>query len=160
MKITQLAVIVAALALASSGCKKTPPNSNPQKEVPVAINEDEFYFNDATLSHSEVREHWLITLSEKNPRLYFEVIKAFLTSKKSGKMVYILREDYEGQNFYRSSFESGHGKDVISINNANKEIRFDHFNNGDGPSFMESAETIWFNKRIREINKEVDFKRF
>lgn len=122
--------------------------------------EDAYYFDGLTLSKAQIRNHWLTNLSEKNPYLYMEVIKAFIVSKKEGKTVYVLRGKDKGVPPYYISLETGNGSDVISIDHVSREVRFDHFNDADGPSVLDSAQKIWIEMKVKEINKEVDIGAF
>lgn len=117
--------------------------------------DDDYYFDGLTLSKREIREHWLTTLSEKNPHLYLEIAKAFIISRKANKVAYICRTNKNGIYVYNWSFESGHGNDVISIYGRTNEIQFDHFMDIDGPSYLDSAQKVWVDKKVKQINKEV-----
>lgn len=122
---------------------------------------DNFYLDGLVLSKSEIREYWLTSLSDKNPYLYMEVARAIIYSRKHKRTIYVLRDTSKnGMTFYYPALESGHGKDVVTIDYENKELRFDHFSDSDGPSIWDSAQKIWIDKKVKEINKEVKIFEF
>lgn len=155
----KLNYVLSLTALLAFGCSNSKTN-NQVKLPSLVTEEDNFYFDGLTLSQKEIREHWLTELSEKNPYLYMEVVKAFIVSKNTKRTVYVLKGDKGGARFYYASFDSGQGSDVISIDHKTREVRFDHFNEADGPSIWDSTQKIWINKKVKEINKEIEIGNF
>lgn len=122
---------------------------------------DDYDFEGITLSRAQVKNSWMTSLSEKNPRLYLEVAKAMMASRKMNRSIYIHKDSTNGVSYYYMSLESGGGKDLIIADYPTKEIRFDHYNESDGPSMMDTEVKIWIDMKVQNINKEAgvaDFK--
>lgn len=128
--------------------------SNKPSPQPLA-SDDDYDFDGITLSRAKVKDNWLTALSEKNPQLYVEVAKALITSRNMNRPVYILKENTNGMTFYYVSLESGGGRDTVVADYTSKEIRFDHYNDSDGPALMDSAQRLWIEKKVQMINKEI-----
>lgn len=129
--------------------------STKQETRPVVSHEDDYDFDGITLSRSKVKDAWLTTLSEKNPQLYVEVAKAMIISRDMGRTIYVHKESLNGRAFYSASFEDGGGKNVIVADYPSKEILFDHFNDSDGESLLDTANKLWIDKKVQGINKEI-----
>lgn len=151
MKTNISTTILSLLLLA--GCSRRPTME--------AQHGDDYDFEGITLSRAQVKNSWMTSLSEKNPRLYIEVAKAMISSRKMNRPIYIHKDSTNGVSYYYMSLESGGGKDVIIADYPTKEIRFDHYNESDGPSIMDTAVKIWIDMKVQNINKEsgaADFK--
>lgn len=150
MKIKSLAVLAVLSFLVLAACA--------YKQglfTQVANHEDDYDFDGITLSRTQVTDSWLTSLSEKNPRLYVEVAKALIMSRKMNRPVYIQKDSTNNFTYYYASLESGGGKDVIVADFPINQIRFDHYNDSDGPAMMDSAQQLWIDRKVQLINKEI-----
>ena len=151
MKIKSLAVLsVLALAFVIAACAYKQGLFNQ-----TSNHEDDYDFDGVTLSRTQVKDSWLTSLSEKNPRLYVEVAKAMIMSRKMNRPVYIQKDSTNNVTYYYASLESGGGKDVIVADFPIKESRFDHYNDSDGPAMIDSAQQLWIDRKVQLINKEI-----
>ncbi len=158
MKLNAL-ILLTLLVGCSNGAKK--PAELNSADFGVTVENDRLEVEGMILSKSEVREFWLTELSEKNPQLYMEVVRAIIVSRKSKRVVYVLRDkSANGLTFYYPSIESEGGKDVVMVDFVNKELRFDHFSESDGPSLWDVTQKIWADKKVKEINKELKISDF
>lgn len=166
MKIAQL-ILMAVFAVGCSNSERAKPKivevtlADALAKLPDFEGGDNFHFDGLVLSKAEVRNFWLTSLSEKNPHLYMEVVRAIITSRERKHAVYVLKDTAKnGVVFYYSAADSGHGKDVMMVDFASKELRFDHFSESDGPSIWDATQKIWIDKKVKEINKEVKISDF
>ena len=137
------------LLVALLGCSSTPSS-----------NGGIMFDQGISVSKKEAREKWMNHIGENNPQLYAAIIKGVMLSQKFGAEVFISKIKAEDKAYYQLDRDNQGASNVLSVIWKTREIKFDHYNDSDGPTMLDFVEEIYLDKKTQKLYDSLNIGEF